>query len=1413
MRRAVTVIFALISALPSTLAWADDWPQYRADCCRSGYTAEALPDELTLAWVHQPQHAPRPAWVGRSLARSRMRFDWAYSVVATDGQCLFGSSADDKVVALDAATGGERWSYFTGGPVRLAPAVWQDRLFVGSDDGCLHCLDVSDGGLLWKLRGGPRNDRVVGNGRLVSRWVVRGGPAVRDGVVYFAAGIWPLEGVYIYAVDAAAGRVLWCNDHTGYLEIDQPHMVCHSRGGVAAQGYLAVTDKYLFVPTGRSVPAVFDRETGRLLHFHLSRYGGKTPWGTGGGDVVATGDVFFNAGMAFDSPTGLRYRDVGLRRWWERYRTPDGRTPHGEFLWGERQQISVTPEGFVRSEGARLCRSALSKKTYDAKREAPTARATPRLPTVGRASDKHHLERIDDAPFLKDVWQLPLPVQPEAMIVAGDCAVWGADGRVAIVDLDRRETIWSAKVDGVVRSLAVAEGRLLVSTDRGTIYGFAAPTADARPRRVSAVRRSLAPEDEAVAQTAASILKAAEVSQGFCLVVDCGDGSLAYELARQSELSVVALAENHDEAERARRRLDAWGVYGVRVAVLRCGVEDLPEYFANLIVSDRPRDDLERILRPCGGVVGTVSGDGIETRVRGALPGGGQWTHNLGDAGNILDSGDTIVRGPLGMLWYADETQETIDRHGKNPAPLFYQGLILREGIDGIRCLDGYNGTLRWEVELPGVLAAYREGTQVGGGQIGSTFCVDDDTVFVRIEDRCLALDVFSGREIARFRAPPKPDGTRGRWGYVAAKDGLLFGSLMNESYVIKAQHGDGGERTQKPMEDHLTESSLLFALNAQTGRLRWTFDPAESIRNNAIAVGDGVVYVIDRPAAEIDKHLKPLLKNRRRGVELPGHPTGVLLALDAQTGEVRWRDDDEVFGTTLSVSTKHDVLLMSYCRIGFTRPSDWPTGMRGYRASDGTRLWESSQSGMRPTIVDRTIYSFPMAWDLLTGEQRTLESPRPGERPGQPWRIRGKGQGCGLVAGCENLLLIRSGALGYYDTRYDRGWMENYGGLRTGCFVNALPVGGIVVAPDDTRACRCSYQNQASIALIQRGFRAPEIDAAPGQNNVRYGRHLKEPVFTGSLLVTITHEDPRIEIRYTLDDSYPTAQSPRYTEPFRIDETTPVRAAALLDGRVVAERDVVIFTRVARLEGSQQHASGAQRRLGEKQTDAARKPTNGRIGVKHDRPTRSFGRPPPRRPAANEFAAWGRAADSQFPCVVSRSLGRVRRAGPRRRSRERTTAQRRNGSVLGLLGRPREPRQEQRVLHDLQVHPSQGPGAGEGRVSARSQHHHQGRRPVLRLVHEVLGPEARPSKERRAGERYHSHVGPGRHLVGDQPRRVHLGRAGPGSPSPREANKGFPIDLHARRAHLDRQILSLLPGLQPDGRWPEVLPGDGGRC
>jgi hypothetical protein len=211
------------------------------------------------------------------------------------------------------------------------------------------------------------------------------------------------------------------------------------------------------------------------------------------------------------------------------------------------------------------------------------------------------------------------------------------------------------------------------------------------------------------------------------------------------------------------------------------------------------------------------------------------------------------------------------------------------------------------------------------------------------------------------------------------------------------------------------------------------------------------------------------------------------------------------------------------------------------------------------------------MAWDLITGKQKFVGEAKPGLAKGQAWRIQGKGQGCGLIAGSEHMLLLRSATLSYYDLAYDRGWLENYGGLRAGCFINAIPAGGIVVAPDDSRACRCSYQNQASIALKQHGFRPPEIDPQTGQKNYQLGRHAKEPLFTGSLVIAMSHEHDDVELRYTLDGSQPTAESLLYTRPITLTETTAVRAIAFKGRRKLAERDAMVFTKVDKLSPPRQ--------------------------------------------------------------------------------------------------------------------------------------------------------------------------------------------------------------------------------------------------
>ena len=226
----------------------EGWPAYHADSGRSGYSAACIESPLNPDWVFRLPHRPNRAWVSPD---TRMDWDACFEPVAMGDRVLFGNSVDDAVYALDATTGRLVWRFFTDGPVRFAPCLWDGLVYVVSDDGHLYCLELDTGRLVWQFRGGPDNSMLFGNDRLISRWPARGAPVVCDGVVYFGCGIWPTDGVFLYALQAKTGKEVWCNDASGSLYIGQPHGGSDAWSGIAAQGYLAVIGDQLLVPTGR----------------------------------------------------------------------------------------------------------------------------------------------------------------------------------------------------------------------------------------------------------------------------------------------------------------------------------------------------------------------------------------------------------------------------------------------------------------------------------------------------------------------------------------------------------------------------------------------------------------------------------------------------------------------------------------------------------------------------------------------------------------------------------------------------------------------------------------------------------------------------------------------------------------------------------------------------------------------------------------------------------------------------------------------------------------------------------------------------------------------------------------------------------------------------------------------------------
>lgn len=1053
---------------------------FRGDAARSAFTSEELPDELHLAWVRQCENAPAPAWP----RVSRMTFDRVHQPVIAGGRIFYGDTVDGAVRAVELGSGRQLWRFDTEGPIRFAPAVFEEQLFVASDDGFLYCLDHATGELRWKQRGGGDERLVLGNERMISRWPVRGGPVVKGGVLYYAAGIWPSEGIYIHAVDARSGEPIWVNDDSGTIFMAQPHGGAEAESGVGAQGHLVVTDEYLLVPNGRAVPAAFRRSDGAFEYFHLQSNSPR-----GGTETMASGKYFFNSGSFFDAKSGA----------------PTGKT--GAVA------IAGLPDGI-----ATATRTAISVYRWG---------------------------EIDPATGTKGLvkrYEIACAATDSALIAAGGKLVAGGEGRVVVIDLEKGEIVWTHGVEGNARALAVSDGWLVVGTDAGRLYGFAG-TVRKKPTEIVA-ERPASPVPPVDPDASASLLavtfyfdgvperivEQSGVREGYCL--DLG-GGLARQLALATELHVVATVSDPESARALRSSLAAEGLLGTRVDVVTCAFDELqrlPTHFADLIVyspllrdvvAPIERGELVRVQRPCGGVLCLWEGGEVLVQRRGPLENTGNWTHLYADPGNTSCSGDP-VRGPLGMLWFREIAQDLPQRHGRGPSPLYLDGRIYSLGLDSLVAVDAYNGRLLWDHAFPGILRAYDGDHLMGVSGTHGLYCVSEAGVFVRQGSRCVRLDRVGGEELGVYEVP---GGESGLWGYLACDEGVLFGTQANFEHTVTFRYVETGD-----VSVQLTESSSIFAFDIESGERLWRYEAQHSIRHNAIAIGGGRVHLIDRPLAEMDRVRESELDPEN----IPPHPPGTLYCLDAKTGKRRWKAD-EVFGTLLVLSAEHDSLLMAHQPTRFQLKSEVGGRMTVFDARRGKPRWdEEVRYSMRPLIIDRTIYWQGGARDLLTGEER-------------PFDFR-RSYGCGILAAGENLLVYRSATLGYHELERDEGTV-NYGGIRPGCWINALPAGGLVLLPDASVGCVCSYLNRSWIALQPEALRWPTVEPDGG-------------AFPESVKVALHAEGEGARIHYTVDGTTPTESSPRYVRPVSVEESATLKLRTFADeafpSRVVSAEFVI---------------------------------------------------------------------------------------------------------------------------------------------------------------------------------------------------------------------------------------------------------------
>lgn len=1037
LSRSLALATALLAVLAASQTPAADWPTHRYDAARSAVSPELLPTELHPHWV---RHLPplRPAWPDQAM----MRFDAAYAPVVAGKTLFVASPLADTVTAYHTETGTEKWRFTADGPCRFSPLAWDDRLFVVSDDGHLYCLDSASGRLLWKFRGGPTDRHLLGNGRLISMWPARGGPVVADGTVYFAAGIWPFMGVFIHALDARTGKVRWTNDGDGSTFMKQPHNA-DAFGAVAPQGNLLVVGDFLLVSGGRSVPACYDRHTGKLLHYLLA----ENSKSGGGSEVAAGGDLFYCGGVTFNLKTGKKVGAADTHV----LPTPDVlyASGAGDLRALDLTTAKATTEKYIDRKGKEATRPKwVINKTGSVKlRGVETViKAGPRLYAATGAGE---IAAIN----------LPLPADEKSPATVS----------------------WRAKIAGTPVNLLAADGRLFAVTLEGHIHCFG-------PGKVQTTTHPLpgGTAPNAGSEFARAAVDATKVREGYGVVWGVGSGRLVAELLRLTDLRLIVIEPDAEKVAVARRELQAAGLYGDRVAIHQGdpGKFPLPPYLASVMVSEDPAAagitldaaGLRKIfepLRPYGGVaflglpaatrtefvrrvdaaglagakIHQAEGGMLLSR-EGALPGAGNWTHEHADAANTRVAPDRLARAPLGLLWFGGPSHDGIlPRHGHGPQPQVIDGRLIIEGVDMLRCMDIYTGRVLWEAKLPGVGAYYDNlAHQPGANAAGTNYVSTSDGIYVLHDRACLKLDPATGQERARFRFPAAPGDSPPVWDYLNVAGNYLVGAAGPEKGLPDVKG--------RPAPSTRSSSKRLAVMDRRTGSVLWTASARDGFRHNTVCVGGDRIYAIDRPSGEMLAFLK------RRGQEPKDQPR--LVAFDLKSGREVWHTEADVFGTWLSYSAKHDVLVEAG-RVASDTLKDEPKGMRAYKAGTGAVLWHKPTYVGPAMIRGDQVLKDKSACDLLTGEPHKVPEPLTGEMVEWAWT---RTYGCNTPAASECLLTFRSGAAGYYDLLNDGG-TGNFGGFRSSCTNNLIVAGGLINAPDYTRTCTCSYQNQTSLALV----------------------------------------------------------------------------------------------------------------------------------------------------------------------------------------------------------------------------------------------------------------------------------------------------------------------------------------------------------
>ena len=582
------------------------------------------------------------------------------------------------------------------------------------------------------------------------------------------------------------------------------------------------------------------------------------------------------------------------------------------------------------------------------------------------------------------------------------------------------------------------------------------------------------------AQSPRRILEQSGVRGGFVVHLGCGDGMPTVAFHVNKRYLVQGLDTHPENVARARRQIEAQGLYGDICAETFDGVH-LPyiDNLVNLLVAEDlgevSMEEVMRVLCPRG--VAMIRRGGRWSRTVKPWPDQiDEWTHYMHGPDNNAVANDTVIDSPRRLQWNggpkwsrSHEKMSSMNAMVSAGGRIFY---IMDEAPSAsvqllpewkLVARDAFNGVILWKRDIP-LWQTHLWPLKAGPATIPRRLVAVGDRVYVTLglTQPVTVLDAATGETVKTYE---NTEGTE----EILVSDGVLY-LRVNEDFtsdVFKPENEHCWTESVRAMGKigvwTPSERQYVVAIGARSGRELWRLD--SPVARLTLTVDADSVYV---------------------------HTGEQIVSLNRDTGEEQWQKQS-VF-TFTSLTTRHPPTLVSYEDVLLCSHN---RKIAAHSRKTGQLLWESAhpRSGhVSPgdaLVINELVWSAGMGAgkfigkDIHTGQVKAEFIP-----PKMTWFH----PRCHRSKGTVRYLLASRTGIEVVDVATQNVDINHW--TRGACLYGIMPANGLIYEGPHSCACLLETKTSSFNALAPAGREAEReipdsdrIEKGPAYDKIRETR------------------------------------------------------------------------------------------------------------------------------------------------------------------------------------------------------------------------------------------------------------------------------------------------------------------------------------